>query len=43
MNQIEIKNKYDNKLLFKASQIGFALNADLAFTSRIAEMKNDVR
>jgi hypothetical protein len=37
-----IKHKYNNKLLFKLSQIGYALNCDLLFTNRIPEIEQNV-
>ena len=37
-----IKNSINNKLLFKLSQIGYALNADLLFTNRVSEINQDI-
>jgi hypothetical protein len=37
-----IKDTINNKLLFKLSQIGYALDCDLLFTNRIAEINQDI-
>lgn len=37
-----IKNSINSRLLFKLSQIGYALNADLLFTNRIPEITQDI-
>ena len=37
-----VKNTLNNRLLFKMSQIGYALNCDLLFTNRIPEIIQDV-
>lgn len=37
-----IKNTVNNRLIFKMSQIGYALNCDLLFTNRIPEIIQDV-
>jgi hypothetical protein len=37
-----IKNNCNNKLLFKLSQIGYALNSDLLFTNRIPEISQNI-
>ena len=37
-----IKTKVNNRLLFKMSQIGYALSCDLLFTNRIPEIIQDV-
>ena len=37
-----VKNSVNNRLLFKMSQIGYALNCDLLFTNRIPEIIQDV-
>ena len=37
-----IKNTVNNRLLFKMSQIGYALNCDLLFTNRIPEIEQNV-
>jgi hypothetical protein len=37
-----IKNKLKNKLLFKLSQIGYALNSNILFTNRISEINQDI-
>jgi len=41
-NYITIKNIVSNKLLFKMSQIGYALSCDLLFTNRIPEIEQNV-
>jgi hypothetical protein len=35
-----VKKKFNDKLLFKLSQIGFALNCNLLFTNRISEIQD---
>lgn len=37
-----IKNTVNDRLIFKLSQIGFALNCDLLFTNRIPEIVQDI-
>jgi hypothetical protein len=37
-----VKQQVNNRLLFKMSQIGYALNCDLLFTNRIPEIIQDV-
>ena len=37
-----IKNNINNKLLFKLSQIGYALNCNLLFTNRIPEIEQNI-
>ena len=37
-----IKNTVNKKLLFKLSQIGYALSCDLLFTNRISEIAQDI-
>jgi hypothetical protein len=37
-----IKQKVNNRLLFKMSQIGYALHCDLLFTNRIPEIIQDI-
>lgn len=37
-----IKNRVNNKLLFKLSQIGYALHCDLLFTNRIPEIEQNI-
>lgn len=37
-----IKNTVNSKLLFKLSQIGYALNSDILFTNRIPEIVQDI-
>ena len=37
-----IKNSVNNKLLFKLSQIGYALYCDILFTNRIPEIVQDI-
>ena len=41
-NYILIKNNVNSKLLFKLSQIGYALNSDILFTNRIPEIIQDI-
>jgi len=36
-----LKNKFNEKLLFKLSQIGYALNSTLLFTNRIPDIKDN--
>jgi hypothetical protein len=37
-----VKDKINKKLLFKMSQIGYALHCDLLFTNRIPEIVQDI-
>jgi len=37
-----VKNDVNNRLIFKMSQIGYALNCDLLFTNRIPEVEQNV-
>ena len=37
-----VKNEVNNRLLFKLSQIGFALNSDILFTNRIPEIEQNI-
>jgi hypothetical protein len=37
-----IKQQINNNLLFKLSQIGYALNCDVLFTNRIPEIRQDI-
>lgn len=37
-----LKYKYNSKLLFKLSSIGFGINADLIFTNRLSDQNTDV-
>jgi hypothetical protein len=37
-----IKNTVNNQLLFKLSQIGYALSCHLLFTNRISEIVQDI-
>ena len=41
-NYTAIKNEVSNRLLFKMSQIGYALNCDVLFTNRVPEIIQDV-
>lgn len=41
-NYNTIKNIVNNRLLFKLSQIGYALNCDVLFTNRIPEIEQDI-
>lgn len=40
---IEIKKSINNKLLFKLSQIGYALNCDIMFTNRIQKIEQNIK
>jgi hypothetical protein len=37
-----VKQKVNNRLLFKMSQIGYDLHCDLLFTNRIPEITQDI-
>ena len=37
-----IKNNVNSRLMFKMSQIGYALNCDILFTNRIPEIEQNV-
>lgn len=38
----QIKQNINNKLLFKLSQVGYALNSNLMFTNRVSEIEQNV-
>lgn len=41
-NYILTKNEVNSRLLFKLSQIGYALNSDILFTNRVSEITQDI-